>query len=86
MSKLTKTEKRVLEKASQNWNGFFTTVQSEGVVSSELTAVRSLREKGLVKQVTYYTEWATHRGRTVLYDITNDMITNEGREALSAAK
>jgi hypothetical protein len=86
MSKLTKTEKKILEKASGEWNGLLTTVQREGVVSKRLAAVQSLRDKGLLKLVSYYTEWAIRRGDTVLYDVTNDVITIKGHQALAETK
>jgi hypothetical protein len=84
--KLSKIEQKVLELASRSPRGTIATVQSDGVVSRDLKAVQSLRFKGLLAQQSSggHTQWDFCEGRTVLYLVMHDAITDEGRKALKS--
>jgi hypothetical protein len=84
MIKLNKTEKKVLTLASRSYRGTVATVQCDGAVTRDLKAVQSLRVKGLMthKESGGYTQWDFCRGRTILYSVTHDEITDEGRKVL----
>lgn len=80
--KLRATEKKILKLAARNYRGEVSTFQVRGVVSHDIRAVRSLREKGLMSRqgYNYLTEFSPRAGRKTVYLVTCDAITDEGRE------
>jgi hypothetical protein len=82
--KFTKTEQKVLESASRSYRGEITTHQSQGVVSRELQAARSLQAKGLMVFVDegWLEEFSFRAGRETVYHVTRHQITAAGRKVL----